>query len=777
CNVKLYTARKTFDDCTCEMNRGAFDLVRRLTENAANLSLYFDESVKRQTWSGFWRHVASRRLSETNRYRLFLWVPVCFAAGIGIYFLLAREPSAAMVIAIGLVAIAAKLIVRNGTFGLAITFAALCVALGFANAKLRTEMVRTPKLTHKIGPVTMTGRVVEAERRRPSGQRVTFRVLSLGKLSKRQTPARVRLTLAGRNARLRVGEAVSLRAVLRPPPEPVMPGGFNFARCDWFRQIGAVGYAVSKPEMIRHPEPLPLSLRLSAIIDTVRQAVSRRIRTNLPERIGKVADALITGQRRAIDRATMEALRRSGLAHVLAISGLHMALIAGTLFWLVRAVLAMNCYAVLKFPIKKIAAIAAMLGGGFYLVLSGAAISTERAYIMIAIMFLAICLQRPAISLRNVALAALAILVPWPESLLDVGFQMSFAAVVALVAVYENAADRTDRLASRSIWGRRLGKLGTYFFGIGLTTLVASAAVAPFSAFHFHQFAHYGLFANLAAMPVVGVIIMPAVLMSLIAMPFGLEAWPLSLMATGIDHLLTIAETVSKWPGAVSPVPAMPSTTLILIAFGGLWICLWQSTLRFFGLFFIALDLVLAPNMDRPDILIDREAKVVAVRTADGELTALPGRKGEFSLDRWLKADADRRDGQDVRRSRHIRCDMLGCIARVKGKMVAIIKHPQALAEDCVRGAIVISQLRSASKDPQQDCPGAALFIGTRDLRRNGAHAIFIGEARIRTQSVTETLGNRPWVLKRPAQPSGKSKRPGRKRRSKSNNQNINSGA
>lgn len=311
--------------------------------------------------------------------------------------------------------------------------------------------------------------------------------------------------------------------------------------------------------------------------------------------------------------------------------------------------------------------------------------------------------------------------------------------------------------AQYSVWLKRLRKASSYFLRIAVTTVVASLAVAPFAAYHFHQIAHYGLFANLAAMPIVGIVIMPAALFSVLAMPFGLEAWPLWLMALGINWLLAIAETVAQWPGAVTAIAAMPAAALTLMALGALWLCLWRSPVRVLGLFVVALGLLLAPSLERPDILIDREGDVVAIRMPDGELAALPGRRSSFSLEKWLKADGDPRGAKAARRSHGFRCDLFGCIARVKETTVAIVRHPQALVEDCAENDIVVSQLHHASINPRKECSGAAVFIGARELRREGAHAIYIGKNRMRIVTVMQRLGDRPWVRTHQARFGGQS--------------------
>jgi competence protein ComEC len=259
-------------------------------------------------------------------------------------------------------------------------------------------------------------------------------------------------------------------------------------------------------------------------------------------------------------------MRDSGLFHILSISGLHMAIMAGTVFWLVRALLASVPSLALRFPIKKWAAAVALIAAAFYLLLSGAAVPTGRSWIMMSIVLVAVMLDRPAITMRNVALAAFAILIVAPDSLFDPSFEMSFAAVVALVALYEWMSGRErDGLGDVSHVRRNLRKGWVLLLGAGLTTLVASTAIAPFAVYHFHRMTHYGLFANLIAAPLVSLLVMPMALISLIAMPFGLEAWPLKAMGAGIELMVATGIWVASWPGAVSVLPQISGTALVLM--------------------------------------------------------------------------------------------------------------------------------------------------------------------------------------------------------------------
>jgi competence protein ComEC len=430
---------------------------------------------------------AIARQLEAEQERWFLWLPVLFGAGIALYFALPSEPPTLVALMPAVAALALHAAgPRTGTVGL-VTAALLTVALGTGAAKLRTETVRAPVLTGQTRPLDVYGYLELIEPRPTQGQRVTIRVSALEKHEAHAWPARVRIVTRGESKALHPGDAVRLKATLNAPPGPSLPGDYDFARSAWFRGVGAVGFADGAVEVRSDPSGPPLGLRLAAAVGRVRQAIGARILAALPGETGAIANALITGERGGISEATNQAFRASGLFHILSISGLHMVIMAGAVFFSIRVALAAIPPIALRFPVKKWAAAGAMLGAFGYLLISGAEFATVRSYIMISIMFLAVLLDRPAIALRNVALAALAILVLWPESLLDAGFEMSFAAVVALVSTYEalRQRDAGDAGPVRRGW---LGRALLFLGGIMTTTLVASLAVAPFGIYHFHRY-------------------------------------------------------------------------------------------------------------------------------------------------------------------------------------------------------------------------------------------------------------------------------------------------
>jgi competence protein ComEC len=361
---------------------------------------------------------------------------------------------------------------------------------------------------------------------------------------------------------------------------------------------------------------------------------------------------------------------------------------------------------------------------------------------MMSIFLIAVMLDRPALTMRNVALAALAILIAAPESLFDPSFEMSFAAVIALVALYEwMSTRRGSGISEASPLFRGLRKGGSLIAAGAVTTLVAGTAIAPFAVYHFHRMTHYGLVANLVAAPLVSLLIMPMALLSLIAMPFGLETLPLKAMGLGIELMVATGKEVASWPGAVSILPQISGLALVLIVLGGVWLCLWQTRLRTLGLVITAAGLALAPQSERPDVLIERGGATAALRSESGGLVFPPATAAGYSADNWLLADGDARNVAQAIAESSFSCDSLGCIGKVKGKIVALIRDPGALEEDCRLAQIVIAPFSIGKQ-----CRAARVVVDRRMLKAQGAHALYIQGLSIRTETVAAARGKRPWV-------------------------------
>lgn len=683
---------------------------------------------------------------EHERPRWFIWVPVWLGSGIAAYFSLPVEPSAGVAAAVVVVCLALRLATPRGTVAGALMSALLASGIGFALAKSRTEWVRGPVLAGRIVGAQVRGFVELVEPKPQRGGRITIRVVSLGLLPPEALPRRVRVRTTGAITGFSPGDPVRIKATLSPPPAPALPGAYDFGRAAWFQSLGGVGFSMARLEPDATVGEPPWRLRAGWAVERVRAAIGARIVAALPGETGAIANALITGERGAISDKTNDAFRDSGLFHALSISGLHMAVMAGAIFWTLRLLLAMSARIALRYPIKKWAAVGAALGALFYLLISGSSPPTQRSYLMISIMFLAILLDRRALALRNIAISALLILVVFPESLLDLGFQMSYAAVGALVAAHEAIqAWRSRRLgvddSELGAIGSVLRNGGRFFGGIALSTVIASLAVAPFGAYYFHTSQQYAILGNLLGLPICDLYVMPLALATLVAMPFGLEAIPLWLMGLGIDLLVAVARLVAGIPGAVASVQAIPELSFVAIVIGGIWLALWGSRWRMLGLVPIAVGLALAPFAAKPDLYIGQDGRAVAVRLPDGALSALPLKGRSFELARWLEYDGDPRAVGAVATGAGFRCDAVGCTASVKGIHVAVAHHPAAYADDCRDARVLV-----APGGRPAACGGPELIIDAGALRAKGMHVGYVTPRGVATATVADARGLRPWT-------------------------------
>lgn len=683
---------------------------------------------------------------ESERARWFVWLPVPFGIGIAAYFSLAAEPGFWTTLALPITALGIAAACRRAGLLYVAALAALTAAMGFAVTKVRTEWTRAPVLAYEMRRADVEGVVELVEPRPTSGARLTIRVTRIKGLAAEQTPARVRVRVMRMREGLEPGDTIRLRASLRPPSMPALPGGYDFARWAWFQKLGATGYAVQAPTIVTPASARAQGTMQSAkdTLERLRQAVGERVRAAVPGETGAIAVSLITGERSAITEKTNDAYRDSGLVHILSISGLHMAIMAGFVYGAMRFILAAFPSIALRYATKKWAAAAALVGAAAYLLISGGSIPTVRAFLMVAIMFAAVMLDRQALAMRNVAIAALVVLLAMPESLLDPGFQMSFAAVISLIAAYEAVRERSET-RGRGGWHRTLA---FFLGGIIMSTVIASLAVAPIGAYHFHRSQQYALIANLAAVPICNLIVMPAALVTLVVMPLGLESIPLAAMAKGIEIMTAVAYWVAALPGAVASIPEISHLGFALMIAGGLWLTLWQTRWRALGLAAIGGGILIAGADDRPDILAGRGGDLVAVRGTDARLAATGAKTRNFELDRWLQHDGDGRPTRDVLKSRVFRCDGAGCTASAQGLSIAITRHPSAIAEDCTRSEILITRQR-----PPRDCTAPLVVLDRATLRREGTHALYLkkdqatGTTRVaRVETVAGYRGVRPWT-------------------------------
>jgi competence protein ComEC len=675
-------------------------------------------------------------LAEVAPGRLLPWLPVAYGAGIVLYFAADHEPvlGATLAAATAGVLLAARLRRSSVAFPVALVFAAASV--GFATATVQTVRIAHPVLMDPTWSARVSG-FVERREERERSDRIVVRVTSLEAARLRDKPERVRVAVRKGTAPA-VGGFVSFKAHLSPPLGPLRPGGYDFARDMYFQQIGAAGYALGRVAVTAPPAEGGPWLRYAAFLEHVRDVIDTRIRTALPGDRGAIASALITGKRDAISAPLNDAFYVSSLAHVLSISGYHMAAVAGIVFFVIRAGLALVPALALRHPIKKWAAACALVAAAGYLLLSGAEVATQRSFIMIAIVLVGVMIDRATLTFRTIAVAAFVVLLLAPQAIVHPSFQMSFAATLALIAGYQHGlpwhvdAD-TPRAARLALWGAR------ELVGVVLASLVAGLATMPYAAYHFHRLAPYGVLANLLAMPVVSALVMPAGIAGVLTTPFGFDGlfWP--LMGYGIDWLDGVALWVAGLPGAVGRIRAFGTGPLLLATAGILTLCLLRTPLRFGGAVLIATAAVWAATATPPDVLVSADGRAAAIRGADGRLAMLASGRDTFALKEWLLADADGRAPTDTSLHQGVRCDAIGCIGRLRdGRLVSLVLDTEAFAEDCARAAVVVSV---------REAPGgcAARLIDRKIWRAHGAAALrWTGDRFVATYARPPGY-DRPW--------------------------------
>lgn len=610
---------------------------------------------------------------------MILWAPVALGAGAALYFVPEVEPApfiGLVLLGAGLALAFAAVFFRSKPVWLYLLTLTAIVFLGFSLAQHRTYGSAPPPIETSNRAVSVEGWIEAVER---SGSRPRLRIRVAAFEGSPSAPKRIRVRAA--LGAFTPGDAIRVRAVLNPPPGPAAPGGYDPARAAWFDQIALTGYAVTPLSASERP----MEARWERGLAKLRWRLAGRIRDAAGPRTGGVAAALLTGDRSGVDEADAEALRLSGLGHILAISGLHMALFAGGVYFAARYVLAaIEPFARAHDP-RRPAAVIALVAASGYLILSGAAIPTQRAWVMAAVVLVGVMLDRRALSLRALALAALAVLILAPESVVEPGFQMSFAAVAALIAVYE----AWGRLRSMDGPAPRLaGRFVQAFAGLSTTSLVAGAATGAFAAFHFQRMAAYGLFANLAAMPIFTFWVMPAGVVALALAPLGLEGPALQVMDLGLRLVLGVAHWTAEQRGAGVSVLAANGPVIALYGAGFAALTIGLGLLRLLGGFVCLAALGLWAFQSAPDLMVTEGGVVIAEFEHAGQFQATSLRRSRFAAGVFLQRAGQ--GGQPLLRA-PLRCDARGCFGRTQsGIEIAITDDPEALAEDCMRVDLVV---------------------------------------------------------------------------------------
>ncbi|MDO9498797.1 ComEC/Rec2 family competence protein [Falsiroseomonas sp.] len=671
------------------------------------------------------------------------WLSVALGAGVLWYFSLAEEPAWQPLWLVPPLAAAAFWLARRWLlpgWGLGL-LAAFLLGAGLAG----WHAARQPApLFLPFGAVIVEGLVVQVQPL-AEGQRITLRDARLG--DGPPLPRTLRIRLRNNDpVQPQPGDRLRLRALLREPGAPVVPGGYDFQRAAYFSGLGGSGFALGPAELLATGPPG---------IARLRTRLNREVAAAIPGPAGAVAAALITGTQSGIPPAEIAAMRDAGLSHLLAVSGLHMSIVMGLVFFVLRLAVALVPFVALRLPGKAVAALGALAAGTFYMLLTGSQVPMQRCLGMAVLVTLALLSGRRAVSLRSLAMAAAGVLVLAPAELLGPSFQMSFAAVLVLIAGHDALRPWLARIRQQASWWR---PALLFVLGLVLTSLLAGAATAPPGLHHFGRLQSFGILANAVAVPLTSLLVMPAALIAMLALPLGLAEWPLRVMGWGVEGILLVAREVSSWPGAAPALVPLPGWGLALVGLGLCWLCLWRGLLRAAGVPLILLGLSAGLISPPPDLLVSEDARIVALRTGQGVyLHRLPGARA-FVQDNMLRAM-----GTTEALPLPARGSLAGGALVCEPGACRFRPHPDGAEVVLLRGPPVPRGQRSAPVDASAHC--AALVVALEPMRprcatgeaidrfsmwRNGAQAAWLHGAAPRLASDRAIRGDRPWV---PAEP------------------------
>jgi competence protein ComEC len=681
-----------------------------------------------------WLNVRLETLADAERDQLPLWLPVGLGLGTAAWFALpdGRAWTAFLLLAAALM-LAPQALAPGTRWARAVSIFCLAAILGCANIWWKAERVASPVLT--------APRAAEFDARIESFQRLPAREvvrLVVKPLGEAALPPRLRVNVdsAKAPAGLEAGATVRLRGYLMPPAPAALPGAYDFARAAWFQGIGGTGRVVVV-RLVAPAEGQGWQARLAG----ARQRLADHIRGQLSGGAGGIAAALATGDQGGIPEDDAEAMRRSGLAHLLSVSGLHLTAVVGAVMLLTLKLLALSPALALRFRLVLVAAGAGALAGIAYTLLTGAEVPTIRSCIAALLVLLGIALGRDALTLRLVAVGALIVLLFWPESLPGASFQMSFAAITAIVALHEHPRLRALLARREELWPLKLGR---FLLGLILTGLAVELALIPIALWHFHQAGLYGALANIVAIPLTTFVVMPLEALALLFDLGGLGAPFWWLAGIALDLLLALAHATAAAPGAVARLPTMPLPAFALMLAGGLWLALWRTRWRRWGLIPAAFGAASAALTATPDLLITGDGRHLALRAPTGELALLRGRAGDYVRDLMSQSAGLEGEAGELETLRTAECSADFCAADLRGRRLLASRSDRlvpvaALREACAEADIVVSDRRLPKA-----CRPRWLKADRDFLAKSGGLAITLGAV---PRVVTVANGDRhPWI-------------------------------
>lgn len=610
-------------------------------------------------------------------------IAIAFGSGIGGWFMLPGWQWGGFVAVLLLVlAVGAA---RDGRFWLLLAFVIMAAAsFGYWRAEQRTEQVRAPVLEKRLKAAWVTGNVEDIEKTE-KGWRILVSQPSIADIEPQKTPAFIRVTVKEKPEDIEKNDAIRFLATLFPPSPAVMPGAFDFSRHAYYQQLGAVGYAMSKPKRLGGSEGAEES-GLSDKITAARDFVASRFNATMIADNAAVAAAMLVGKQEQVSQPVLESMQQAGILHIISISGLHMAMVTAFVFLLIRRGLVIVPYFALHLPLKKIASFIALIAASAYLALSGAPVPAERAFIMAALVLLAIMLDRQIQPIRLVAIAAIAVLFIQPESLLTASFQLSFAATTALVAYFEYR--RTENAGANKMMFAPL----RYLVAIAASSAVASIATMPFSLYHFGNASISGLLANMLAIPLTSLVTMPAGVVALLAMPLGWDELPIKLLDWSLGWLLDISAFINEHAALVLHISPPEWFALAGVVYGGLLFIFLHKYWRLTGLA-VAASAWLAGLWlaETPLLLVEEQYAAINLKNGSWLLLDHSG-SGQTPKPNWVTRQWQQRlTGEFVTESDSISCDGQGCVVDSAAGIIAFSATQASLADDCANADLVLT--------------------------------------------------------------------------------------
>ncbi|MBL1420329.1 MAG: ComEC/Rec2 family competence protein [Alphaproteobacteria bacterium] len=682
---------------------------------------------------------------EREQERWFIWLIAFFAAGIVMFHALNLHVSQAyLVIFSGFLAIFAVFLHQKQRF-----FAVFClfsvVFLGFFAANFEYFRVKTQTIERPLYKTDIQGIVTDIELFSDQHSRVLIKPHSIEKIDAESLPKYIRLNLKQHQNNLQIGDDIKVTAQLFPLPHAAIVGGYDFGQGLFYQSIGAVGSVAKKYLPMPREQGGDLYHKIKNIFYNIRLTLAGQITENLNGVSKDMALAILVGIKMDRDSQSYLSLRNVGLAHLLAISGLHMGFAMGMVFYFMRMFLALFPFGFFNFSLKKAAASISILSGLFYLLLTGGSLATERAFIMASLIMLAVLLDREALTMRNLALALLLMLILSPSSIMNVGFQMSFAATAVIIAYFEwqknhdyDEAEALKLFSRQTAFGRLALTLRDWFMIPLLTGLVTM----PISIYHFSTLQTGGFIANLIIVPIFGLLVMPLGILSLILSAFGVEKYSFELLSYIIENIYILADYIAEFTYLNEHIAKLNWHILLILLLAYLWLIIWQNKWRYLSLSFLLVLPFLPLYAPFPIIYIGdvnaNKLSNILIKGTDNHYHLLSGTRGKFNSRIWLDyvGEPYNKLAKDLKpNAQYLQCDEIACIGEIAGlpvgeNQLTIVLHAAAFAEECANSAIIIS----AKFYDFPPCE-AALQLTKDDLQQGGI-AIYYNDKKLELRRV-----------------------------------------